>query len=492
MGFEPTYYPAGSPPVFEDLSGNTWEPILHHGCTFNRGSFMEVMMNMIRNPNVNSSWLFRADILFEDGPEGTGPPETASGQPRTIHLRDFTPEKTLVRRLIPRNTLRDQPLDQTCIVYHGRRADETEMTLVVYNPHYSSASEVPFYHPKVQGLAFLHEWKASTNQGVISIHYHFFDDEDRDPKLTRTALSLLTVLHKHGQGKVTGYVKRVHHDTIIPQIAVQTTYARLKQKYARKLIESWAEVTDPAKHVFEDFGIAAFLIELWAEMYRGKQFPGFVDIGCGNGLLVHILRQEGYAGWGFDARKRKSWLQYDSEADGTSTLEGHPSLREHVLLPYIIGQETEEAVTEDKDSDLLHGGRFPEGTFIISNHADELTPWTPILATASKCPFIMIPCCSHNLTGARYRAPVPKLQSKSHSAYASLVDWVSQIGADCGWEVETEMLRIPSTRNTGLIGRKRKQDYEEIDLDGVMEKYGGTEGYADNVMKLVKQGPRSH
>ncbi|KAF7535957.1 hypothetical protein G7054_g4958 [Neopestalotiopsis clavispora] len=493
MGFEAVEYPAGSPPVFEDLSGNTWEPLYHHDCDFGRDNFVKVMMNMIRNPNVNSSWLFRADILYEDGPEASEPPaDDAASQPKIINFKDFTLEKTLVRRLIPRNTQRDQPLDQTCMLYHGGRSGETEMTLVAYNPHYSSASEVPFYHPKVQGLAFLHEWNASTSKGVISLHYHFFDHEERDPKLARTALALLTVLYKHGQGTVTGYVKRVHHDTIIPQIPVQTTYARLKQKYARKLIQSWAEVTDPTKHVFEDFGIAAFLIELWAEMYRGKSFPGFVDIGCGNGLLVHILRQEGYHGWGFDARNRKSWLQYGSEADGTSGLEGHPSLREHVLLPYIAKQETSETDAEDKDSSLLHDGKFPEGTFIISNHADELTPWTPILATASKCPFIMIPCCSHNLTGARYRAPVPKQQSKSHSAYASLVDWVSQIGTDCGWEVETEMLRIPSTRNTGLIGRRRKQDYEAIDLNAIIEKYGGTQGYADNVMKLVKQGPRSH
>ncbi|KAK9777330.1 hypothetical protein SCAR479_06059 [Seiridium cardinale] len=492
MGFTPAEYPAGSTPVIDDVSGAKWEPLFHHDCTFGPDIFLKVMMNLIRNPNINSSWLFRADILFEGGPElkeGSGLTES---QPRLIHFKDYTLEKSLVRRLIPRNTQRDQPLDQTCMIYHGDHLGEAEKTLVVYNPHVSSESEIPFYHPRVRALAFLHEWNANAGQGVISLHYHFFDHEDRDPKLLRTALSLLTVLHKHGQGAVTGYVKRVHHDTIIPQITVQTTYARLKQKYARKLIQSWAEVTDPTKHVFEDFGIAAFLIELWAELYRDEPFPGFVDIGCGNGLLVHILRQEGYSGWGFDARKRKSWQQYNSEADGSSDLDGHPSLRQHVLLPSVIKVEKEQDNTGEDTTDLIHNGVFSEGTFIISNHADELTPWTPLLATVSRCPFIMIPCCSHSLTGARYRAPAPKQKDKSNSAYASLVAWVSQIATDCGWEVETEMLRIPSTRNTGLIGRRRLKDYSLIDLEEIMEKYGGTQGYVDNVMKLVQQAPRSH
>lgn len=492
MGFEATEYAKGTLPIIEDLSGATWVPLFHHDCNFGPESFLKVMNNLIRNPNINSSWLFRADILFESDSEPESSSENNSTLPSIVHFKGATLDKILVRRLIPRNTQRDRPLDQTCTVYHGGLAGEAARTLVVYNPHVSSEAEVPFYHPKVRGLAFLHEWNADTKQGIISLHYHFFDHEEQDPRLIRTALSLLTVLHKHGQGAEEGYVKRVNHDTIIPQVTVQTTYARLKQKYARKLIESWAEVTDPTKHVFEDFGIAAFLIELWAEMYRERSFPGFVDIGCGNGLLVYILRQEGYSGWGFDARKRKSWDNYRSEVDGTSELDGHPSLRQHVLLPSLIEVQQGQAGVEGKAESQIHDGRFPAGTFIISNHADELTPWTPILATESQCPFIMIPCCSHNLTGARYRAPAPKQKNKSNSAYASLVAWASQIATDCGWEVETEMLRIPSTRNTGLIGRRRTEDYSSVKLKGIIEKYGGTQGYAENVMKLVQQKPRGH
>ncbi|KAH8661874.1 uracil-O(2)--methyltransferase [Xylariales sp. PMI_506] len=507
MGFEPTEYAAGAPPVIEgSASAASWTPLFKHACNFNKDIFLKVMMNMIRNPNVNSSWLFRADILLEmKANEMINASTSIEAQPRMLDFEDFELSQTLVRKLIPRNTLRDQPLDQTCLVYQGIPPSETVRSLVVYNPHYSSETEVPFYHPQVRGIAFLHEWNSDVAEGVISIHYSFFRGEDRAQKLVRTAFNLLSVLHKHGQGAVAGYVKRVHHDTIIPQIPVQNTYTRLKQKYARKLINTWAEVTDPTKHVFEDLGIAAFLIELWAEVYKDVEFPGFVDIGCGNGLLVYILREEGYPGWGFDARTRKSWGQYNKQGvDATPPPDQEPSLCQHVLLPSIINKDPTQgksvcakhnddstALSED-DRGLIHDGRFPKGTFIISNHADELTPWTPLLATASECPFIMIPCCSHDLSGSRYRAPAPKGHDKASSAYASLVAWVSQIAADCGWEVETEMLRIPSTRNTGLVGRKRTKEYSVVDLDEIMKKYGGTEGYVENVMKLVNTAPRGH
>ncbi|KAI0020644.1 hypothetical protein F4780DRAFT_357752 [Xylariomycetidae sp. FL0641] len=495
----PEQYEDGSPSLLQDDSGATWTPLYRMDCAFGPEIFSKVMMNLIRNPNINSAWLFRADILHEEDPQPEKRDKTPPS-PQTIIVKfaHFDLAKLLVRRLIPRNPLRDQPLDQTCLLYHGQDTGELRRSLVVYMPHVSSPSEMPFYHPVVRGLAFLHEWHAEESKATISMHYCFFDDHDRDNKLTRTAFHLLSTLYKHGEGQKKGYVKKVHHDTIIPQAPFQTTYTRLKGKYARTLIENWAEVTDPTKHVFEDLGIAAFLIELWARMYQDSPFPGFVDIGCGNGLLVYILRQEGYTGWGFDARQRKSWMNYSELMDSGSGDEKKPSLRQHVLLPSIIqdqrGAEDPQIHTLEGtgSSDLLHDGLFPTGTFIISNHADELTPWTPILAALSDSPFIMIPCCSHDLSGARFRAPAPKQQGKPPSAYSSLVEWVAGIGRDCGWHVEKEMLRIPSTRNAAFIGRKQEQRLSSEELQAVVDKYGKTDGYLDNVIKLVKGETRGH
>ncbi|KAJ2992073.1 hypothetical protein NUW58_g2298 [Xylaria curta] len=487
MVSEPEPFAEGSPSLVTDVSGATWTPLFRRKCSFDPGYFFKVMNNLILNPNINSSWLFRADILLErDGTqalsqdiEGEVDATSPIPVPILVQFTGFRLDKLLVRRLIPRNPQRDPPLDQTCLIYHSNETGEmeTSSSMVVYKPHVSSHSDVPFYHPKVSAVAFLHEWDAKSGEGTVSIHYNFFDDYSSSPKLVRTALHLLSTLHKHGEGAKEGYVKRVQHDTVIPQATVQSTYTRLKKKYARKLIEGWVEVTDPTKHCFEDLGIAAFLIELWAQMYRDSHFPGFVDIGCGNGLLVHILRQEGYLGWGFDARRRKSWDNFTDRIDPTSEKNTGQSLRQLVLLPSVLQDQSQQY---DELAQQVHDGMFPQGTFIISNHADELTPWTPVLAAISDCPFIMIPCCSHDLSGARFRAAAPKDKGKSTSAYSSLVEWVKQIAYDCGWNVETEMLRIPSTRNTGIIGRHRPQESRLTDI----MSYGKKDEDAD--LGLVK------
>ncbi|KXH65216.1 hypothetical protein CNYM01_13378 [Colletotrichum nymphaeae SA-01] len=502
MAYDPTALGQSAEPLVHDVSGEIWHPLFQQECAFGPEIFEDVMMNLIKNPNINSSWLFRADILHDSDPAWTPPPAPAPDaasedgaaaqvvqqqhqqQPLPIAFRDFHNDRVFVRRLIPRNTRRDDPLDQTCVFASSCTPDATKArSLVVYLPHASSPDALPFYHPKVRGVAHLHEWDAARAVGTVSIHYLFFNDADfAVEKLVRTARMLLSVLYKHGQGRVDGYTKRVHHDVVIPQARFQDRYTELKLKYAKDLVETWAETTDPTKHVFEDLGIAAFLIELWKEMYKDQPFPGFVDIGCGNGLLVHLLIQEGYSGWGFDARARKSWAKYNSVQDGRD------SLQALVLLPDIVSRPSYADSDEEPALDLskIHNGTFPKGTFIVSNHADELTPWTPILATLSESPFIMIPCCSHSLGGQKYRPPPPRDKTKSISTYASLVDWAAQIAEDCGWVVETEMLRIPSTRNTAMLGRKRTRDVEEVDIDGVLAKYGGTDGYFESAAKLTK------
>ena len=88
-----------------------------------------------------------------------------------------------------------------------------------------------------------------------------------------------------------------------------TLYTQIKAKYVKPLLESnaWAtESTDPDKFIHEDVGIAVYLMLLWK--HSSKNPIRFADIGCGNGLLVYILTQEGVGqGVGYDLRERKIW-----------------------------------------------------------------------------------------------------------------------------------------------------------------------------------------
>ena len=71
-------------------------------------------------------------------------------------------------------------------------------------------------------------------------------------------------------------VGRYKHDAVVYK---QNTLALLKNKYARPLVQSWAEKTDPNKHVFEDLAIAAFLMELLKE-YKPDLHDGLQKIAA--------------------------------------------------------------------------------------------------------------------------------------------------------------------------------------------------------------------
>lgn len=93
-------------------------------------------------------------------------------------------------------------------------------------------------------------------------------------------------------------------------------YCKLKEKYGTKLIKNWPESTDPTKFVYEDIAIAAYLLLLWEkERFEKKtnNLQSFLDLGCGNGLLVYILFNEGHRGLGIDLRRRKIWDLYPPE-----------------------------------------------------------------------------------------------------------------------------------------------------------------------------------
>lgn len=517
---------AETPRISSGLPSEIWTIVQSAPADFVPQYFLDTSRNLLENPNLTASHLARAELSYQSFTDATFNPQAQTSEDLASIVKHLRPECrpqlvsggvegyklewTVVRKLIPRNPNLDGALMQTCHQFASHQDIEitsssghidtvkAERFLVIYIPHVESPEDIPYYHPRVRSLAMLYTYmptyEGSTSllqsPGLLQVYYDVFPSYPLDNRLSRTALKLLEIIHKHSRGNSGGYKKRVYHDQIVPQKKFQDTYAYLKGKYAKSLLEGWVEQTPAEKHVFEDLGIAAFLIEVWVDMYtkltsstnaalagggeddstdkdRRKSaqtaFRGFVDIGCGNGLLVYILNSEGWHGWGFDARRRKTWDTFPPSYQ--------EKLKELLLVPEILQSSSTDGALL-LNAPPSHNGSFPPGTFIISNHADELTPWTPLLASLSNSPFLAIPCCSHDFGGTRFRAPVHPTyliadaatgpaKNKQPSAYASLCSWISHLTKTMGYKVEKEHLRIPSTRNIAVLGRCRMDSDEE-------------------------------
>eukprot|EP01122_Echinamoeba_exundans_P013332 TRINITY_DN5809_c0_g1_i2.p1 TRINITY_DN5809_c0_g1~~TRINITY_DN5809_c0_g1_i2.p1 ORF type:complete len:447 (-),score=88.88 TRINITY_DN5809_c0_g1_i2:1031-2371(-) len=253
------------------------------------------------------------------------------------------------------------------------------------------------------------------------------------PKLVRIGNVNLKTMEKWcKQYRAGGYVKRVHHDVVVSRDAYTAQYRKLKEKYMY-WVEQWEETTDPQKFVYEDVGIAAFLLAMWESEREQliKQFPdkynsdyrqSFVDLGCGNGFLVYLLVSEGYRGQGIDIQKRKIWDKF-------------PANVRNVEEP--IHPET---------------AKYEGVDWILANHSDELTPWVPFIAARTNARFWVLPCCEWNFD-KRFTA-----KRKNLSRYLTYLEYVKEIATACGYKVEVEPMRIPSTRNVSIVGRTRTID----------------------------------
>ncbi|KAL3230547.1 tRNA (uracil-O(2)-)-methyltransferase [Nakaseomyces bracarensis] len=546
----------------DSILGGDWVPMYRTNdpVEFSKDEFQAAMLNVIREPNINSTAILRADILSEkkyDLHDPTVPVEEKAApidvdkvpydaETKLINIDDVKSRKDVieneeielvivnefVRRMIPRNPYKDALINQTCLVYNSKNEKYNDTSLVLYIPHFENEEDCPFYIPHVKKVAIL------LHQGILSVHYVPYEgrkDELRqdNERVVRTAFRLLQTAHKHSRGVLQGYEKRVNHDQVVDRVLFQDTYIQLKKKYSKFLVDNWAESTDPKKHVFEELAIAAFLLELWKKKF-GEDFRNtmqFRDLGCGNGVLTYILISEGVSGIGVDARKRKSWDIYPTAVQ--------KALKEQVIIPSILLRPTPEVKSympylEDNgamfpmlvehgliapatlvysSADLIKSPNvniceYPKNTFVIGNHSDELTCWIPLLGY----PFMIIPCCSHNLSGkrVRYYTRTSDVNNKlndnknmkvntnnvnnSNSTYAGLVNHVEDIAKRVGWKVEKEMLRIPSTRNAAIISTSNPNmgKFPTPAVYNTIEQEGGALNWVQSTMKLTKQSPRNH
>nr|XP_040036582.1 probable tRNA (uracil-O(2)-)-methyltransferase [Gasterosteus aculeatus aculeatus] len=212
--------------------------------------------------------------------------------------------------------------------------------------------------------------------------------------------------------------------SLLPVEKYSVMYQQLKEKY-KAMVKIWPEVTDPEKFVYEDVAIATYLLVLWAEERAEKGLTSrqsFVDLGCGNGLLVHILAGEGHPGRGIDVRRRKIWDMY-----GPQTL-----LEEKAITP---------------SERFL----FPGADWLIGNHSDELTPWIPVIAARSSysCRYFVLPCCFFDFYAKYQRRQCKKSQYKEY------IDFITEVSRVSGFNTEEDCLRIPSTKRVCLVGKSR-------------------------------------
>jgi len=220
-------------------------------------------------------------------------------------------------------------------------------------------------------------------------------------------------------------------------------YQRLKDKYAKDIISNWAESSDPEKFVHEDIGIAAYILLLWRHQRREERWEegrkqSFVDLGCGNGLLVYLLTMEGHKGVGFDIRKRNIWDWFPDIVE----------LREETICPNLSTS-------------------FPGKDWVLGNHSDELTPWVPIIAAMSgpSTSYWVLPCCPFNFTSKYQRKNATK------SVWRDYLDWLEQMGDEAGFQVEEDRMRIPSTKRVCLVGKQKGNG--NVDLEQIVSSYTG-------------------
>ncbi|KAL3473479.1 hypothetical protein BJX99DRAFT_233538 [Aspergillus californicus] len=545
----------------------------------------ETSLFLLANPALGSTVLFRADILFDSGgaADSTAGIETetqaqseahdfqsnVNGNDRKLEgangvgaeprpARDvpgFELMRTVVRRMIPRNSQLDCRLEQTVHFYRSSSSPSSPSSvdsssenspcrrlLAIYTPHVSKEGELPFYHPFVQSLAYSYEHVSPShmhssseqpeldasistdsdqpdqpdptpNSGSGTISIHFLPKNNEIPnRLGRVLSNLININIRLTRSRRRGFKSPYSSmkDNVIPRYRSQDTYSRLKVKYSADLCGRWVENTEPSKHVFEDLSIAAFLIELWRDMYgvvpvderstsasaplanitedsdlssdsseAKAKFPGFVDIACGNGLLVYILIQEGYRGWGFDARRRKTWSIFPDKIQ--------QCLKEETYIPEPFADElpspSSSLLPSSSSPDFsalndgylmnpsvkthtaAHPSTFPTDIFIISNHADELTLWTPLLASLinpiNPPPFFAIPCCSHSLSGARYRYSPPPLEcTSSGTVSVPVIETKAKAEPPSTTNSDSKQTTAENTDKTGSLKTLRKTHQE--------------------------------
>ncbi|KAK5576101.1 hypothetical protein RB653_007240 [Dictyostelium firmibasis] len=410
----------------------------------------------------------------------------------TEYLDDKVSTIIYKRHLIPRLLNRDPTIDE--LVYHRKSSNQCQFIPMLEVT--DNARLLPFFYPKVLGFNIIYQQLDQTKdkelinqllekelndekqqqknrkknqpkqqqqlqqkqqqdeiikfKAILKVQVIYF--KEFQPKFDKTSKQILEKLNRWGVNYEIGYKKKANLDQMVPKNVFLSMYEEMKQRY-KNMEDGWKEVTqtDPQKFIYEDVAIAAYLICIWRKENEENGKPTkptqrFIDIGCGNGLLVHILNKEGYDGIGIDLRSRKIWSKYDEHVQ--------KNLIEEAILP--------------KDT------TFEQYDWIIGNHSDELTPWVPYIT--SKLPnqrFFLLPCCFFNFN-SRFKENDTRI-----GKYSCYLNYIEKVSNECGFQVVKETLRIPSTKNIAFISSLRDPTLTDDQLIERRQKLLKSSNYID-------------
>ncbi|XP_041635470.1 probable tRNA (uracil-O(2)-)-methyltransferase [Cheilinus undulatus] len=370
--------------------------------------------------------------------------------PAQTHDKD-KPWTSSVRTFIPKVSCYGTQLHKEVVVKDLCRQ---QVTFLPFEE--DSEGQVSLKRGNIYQIQLLHQ---DCEQWSLELHVltpdNWFSDGVAYPKLPWLSSDLLPKLVRWATENRNSEFRSTL--SLLPVEKYSIVYQQLKEKY-KAMVKVWPEVTDPEKFVYEDVAIATYLLVLWAEerAERGLAAPqSFVDLGCGNGLLVHILTNEGHPGKGIDVRRRKIWDMF-----GPQTL-----LEEKAITP--------------SESFL-----FPHTDWLIGNHSDELTPWIPVIAARSSysCRFFVLPCCFFDFYGKYQRRQCKKSQYKEY------IDFITEVSRVSGFNTEEDCLRIPSTKRVCLVGKSRNYKlHDEAEAEQRRAGYVQSRQAAPDVTVQVSQ-----
>ncbi|KAF5324150.1 hypothetical protein D9619_011306 [Psilocybe cf. subviscida] len=269
------------------LLDDGWHALLSCPAGFSQDIFELGTTQLVHHPEYNSTLILRSEVIsdmtFKDAEPAVDLP------PLVPTFSGLRPVRCIHRKLLPRRPGRDAALEQYCTFYTScslspnddASAAGSPNTLVL-TPIVEDGIPLPYYHPAVSHIAFRFlslppETGASPSpsssetpspQNILRIDAQPFPGVSLDPndRLYRTSLALLETVYRYCWGVITQYKKRVVHDALVPRERYQDLYLIMRERH-KGLVDTWKEVTDPLKHVFEDIGIATYLMLLWKDTF---------------------------------------------------------------------------------------------------------------------------------------------------------------------------------------------------------------------------------